>query len=91
MILTIPAFQYERARVIYKYAIDRIDKKLAGDLFKSYTIFEKKFGNRSGIENVIVNKRKFQYEEEVKVRSKLICLTFRLLLFKERCHSNCQS
>nr|XP_002125953.1 crooked neck-like protein 1 [Ciona intestinalis] len=58
--------EYERARVIYKYAIDRIDKVLAEDLFKAYTIFEKKFGNRSGIENVIVNKRKFQYEEEVK-------------------------
>nr|CAB3233887.1 crooked neck-like protein 1 [Phallusia mammillata] len=58
--------EYERARVIYKYAIDRIDKQLAGDLFKAYTIFEKKFGNRSGIENVIVSKRKFQYEEEVK-------------------------
>ncbi|CAK8693276.1 unnamed protein product [Clavelina lepadiformis] len=59
--------EHDRARVIFKYAIERIDKKLAGDLFKAYTIFEKKFGNRLGIENVIVNKRKFQYEEEVKV------------------------
>nr|XP_039254762.1 LOW QUALITY PROTEIN: crooked neck-like protein 1 [Styela clava] len=58
--------EFERARVIYKYALDHIDKKDAGELFKAYTIFEKKFGNRSGIENVIVSKRKFQYEEEVK-------------------------
>lgn len=60
-------FQFERARVIYKYALEHLDKQLAGELFKAYTIFEKKFGNRSGIENVIVSKRKFQYEEEVKV------------------------
>lgn len=57
--------EFERARVIYKYAMDNIDKQEAGELFKAYTIFEKKFGNRAGIENVIVSKRKFQYEEEV--------------------------
>ena len=33
------------------------------DLFKKYTMFEKRFGDRSGIEDVIVSKRKFQYEE----------------------------
>lgn len=30
-------------------------------------MFEKKFGDRRGIEDVIVSKRRFQYEEEVKV------------------------
>lgn len=59
--------QFERVRVIYKYALDRIPKHQAQELFKFYTMFEKKFGDRRGIEDVIVNKRRFQYEEEVKV------------------------
>ncbi|KAM9317196.1 crooked neck-like protein 1 [Gastrophryne carolinensis] len=56
----------ERVRVIYKYALDRIPKQHAQELFKNYTIFEKKYGDRRGIEDIIVNKRRFQYEEEVK-------------------------
>ncbi|XP_008107294.1 crooked neck-like protein 1 isoform X2 [Anolis carolinensis] len=58
--------EFERVRVIYKYALDRIPKHEAQELFKNYTIFEKKFGDRRGIEDIIVSKRRFQYEEEVK-------------------------
>lgn len=61
--------EYERARTIYKYALDLIPKKDAEDLFKAYTQFEKRFGDRAGIEDVIISKRKFQYEEEVKANS----------------------
>lgn len=57
--------------MIYKYALDRIPKQQAQELFKFYTMFEKKFGDRRGIEDVIVSKRRFQYEEEVKVRASL--------------------
>lgn len=49
--------------------MDRIPKQQAQELFKNYTMFEKKFGDRRGIEDVIVSKRRFQYEEEVKVMS----------------------
>ncbi|NWZ64636.1 CRNL1 protein, partial [Acrocephalus arundinaceus] len=58
--------EFERVRVIYKYALDRIPKQDAQNLFKNYTIFEKKFGDRREIEDIIVSKRRFQYEEEVK-------------------------
>ncbi|KAL7871446.1 hypothetical protein SRHO_G00064290 [Serrasalmus rhombeus] len=58
--------EFERVRVIYKYSLDRIPKQQAQELFKNYTVFEKKFGDRRGIEDVIVSKRRFQYEEEVK-------------------------
>jgi len=58
--------EFDRVRCIYKYALDKIPKQNAQELFKNYTTFEKRFGDRSGIEDVIVNKRKFQYEEEVK-------------------------
>ncbi|KAF4071022.1 hypothetical protein AMELA_G00280180 [Ameiurus melas] len=51
------------AKVNYKYAQGRIPKDRTQ---QNYTVFEKKFGDRSGIEDVIVSKRRFQYEEEVK-------------------------
>lgn len=66
--------QFERVRVIYKYALDRIPKSEAQELFKNYTMFEKKFGDRRGIEDVIVSKRRFQYEEEVKVENRNLSL-----------------
>jgi len=58
--------EYERARVVYKYALDKLPKEQCPELFKAYSVFEKKFGDRRGIEDVIINKRKFQYESEIK-------------------------
>ncbi|KAF5273392.1 hypothetical protein FQA39_LY07409 [Lamprigera yunnana] len=57
--------EHERARLIYKYALEHIPKDQTKELFKAYTIHEKKYGDRSGIEDVIVSKRKFQYEQEI--------------------------
>ncbi|KAL1498309.1 hypothetical protein ABEB36_009125 [Hypothenemus hampei] len=57
--------EHDRARVIYKYALDHIPKEETKDLYKAYSIHEKKFGDRFGIEEVIVSKRKFQYEQEI--------------------------
>jgi crooked neck len=58
--------EYDRARVIYKYALDRLPKEKSREVFAAYTQFEKKFGNREGVEEVIFSKRRFQYEAEVK-------------------------
>ncbi|KAK9874739.1 hypothetical protein WA026_005552 [Henosepilachna vigintioctopunctata] len=57
--------EHDRSRVIYKYALDHIPKENTKELYKAYTIHEKKYGDRSGIEDVIVSKRKFQYEQEI--------------------------
>lgn len=57
--------QYERARAIYKLALDRLPKGAARELYKSFVAFEKKHGDRENIEDVILNKRRFQYEDEV--------------------------
>ncbi|CAH2011742.1 unnamed protein product [Acanthoscelides obtectus] len=57
--------EHDRSRVIYKYALDHIPKDQAKELYKAYTIHEKKYGDRTGIEEVIVSKRKFQYEQEI--------------------------
>jgi len=32
-------------------------------MYDMYTQFEKQFGNRAGIEDVVVSKRRFHYEE----------------------------
>ncbi|KAL5727880.1 Crooked neck-like protein 1 [Ranunculus cassubicifolius] len=56
----------ERARVIYKFALDHIPKGRAEDLYRKYVAFEKQYGDKEGIEDAIVGKRRFQYEEEVR-------------------------
>ena len=56
-------FQHDRTRVIYKYALDKMPKETCQEIYKAYTVHEKKYGDRAGIEDVIVSKRKFQYEE----------------------------
>lgn len=58
--------EMDRARVIYKFALDHITKAKAEDLYKRYLSFEKQYGDREEIEDVIVGKRRFQYEEEVR-------------------------
>ncbi|XP_073000059.1 uncharacterized protein [Typha latifolia] len=55
----------ERARCIYKFALDHIPKGRAEDLYRKFVAFEKQYGDREGIEDAIVGKRRFQYEEEV--------------------------
>ncbi|MCJ1475891.1 NineTeen Complex (NTC) component [Lambiella insularis] len=58
--------EFDRARAIYKYALDRLPRSKAAVLHKAYTTFEKQFGDRAGIEDVILSKRRVQYEELLK-------------------------
>jgi len=62
--------EYERARAIYKYALDRLPRSRSNTLHKAYTTFEKQFGDREGVEDVILSKRRVQYEEQIKENSK---------------------
>lgn len=57
--------EHDRARVIYKYALDHLSKEKSLEIYKAYSIHEKKFGDKAGIEDVIASKRKFQYEKEI--------------------------
>ncbi|PSN43330.1 Protein crooked neck, partial [Blattella germanica] len=75
--------EHDRARVIYKYALDHIPKDRTQELYKAYTIHEKKYGDRTGIEDVIVSKRKFQYEEEKPFWRRYIYLWINYALFEE--------
>lgn len=58
--------EHERARAIYKFALDGLPKEKCTEIYKNYTKHEKRYGDRTAIEDVIVSKRRFQYEEEVK-------------------------
>ncbi|KAH0596418.1 hypothetical protein MHUMG1_05535 [Metarhizium humberi] len=62
--------EYERARAIYKYALDRLPRSKSRLLHKAYTTFEKQFGNKDGVEDVVLSKRRVYYEEQVKENSK---------------------
>ena len=49
--------------MIFQYALDHIPKTQAQELYKMYAQFEKQHGDRKDIEDVIVGKKRFQYEE----------------------------
>jgi crooked neck len=57
--------EHDHARIICKYPLEHLPKEKSLDLYKAYSIHEKKYGDRAGIEDVIVSKRKLQYEQEI--------------------------
>ncbi|GAA5924690.1 hypothetical protein JCM1841_006386 [Sporobolomyces salmonicolor] len=57
--------EYDRARVIYKFALDRLPRSRSTQIYAAYSNFEKQFGTRTGIEVTILGKRRLQYEEEL--------------------------
>lgn len=57
--------QFERARVIFKYGLDRLPKSKSQSLYNQYTNFEKQYGDKAGIEDVVIGKRRVQYEQEI--------------------------
>lgn len=59
--------EVDRARVIFQYALDHLPKAQAQELYKMYAQFEKQHGDRKDIEDVIVGKKRLQYEEELKL------------------------
>lgn len=62
--------EYERARAIYKYALDRLPRSRSMTLHKAYTTFEKQFGDKDGVEDVVLSKRRRYYEEQVRENPK---------------------
>ncbi|KAF2686581.1 putative cell cycle control protein [Lentithecium fluviatile CBS 122367] len=62
--------EFERARAIYKFALDRMPRSKAIHLHKAFTTFEKQYGDRDGIEDVILSKRRVHYEEQIKENPK---------------------
>ena len=57
--------EIERARVIFKYGLDKLTSSKEA-LRNEYTLFEKQYGSTENIEDVIISKRKEQYEAILK-------------------------
>ena len=62
--------EYERARAIYKFGLDNLPRSRSMALHAQYTTFEKQFGDREGVEDVVLTKRRRLYEEQVKENPK---------------------
>jgi crooked neck len=63
--------EFERARLIYQYGLDRLPNERTLELFKCLSLHEKKYGERIRIENVVLSKRKHQYEQVCIVNKKI--------------------
>ena len=57
--------EFERARTIYKYALDRLPRSKSQALYQAYSAFEKQFGDKDGLENVLLGNRRTKYEQQV--------------------------
>ncbi|PKY42930.1 TPR-like protein [Rhizophagus irregularis] len=62
--------EFERARIIYKYALDKLPRSKSESLYNAYTQFEKQHGDKDEIEDVVVGKRRLQYDEELAANPK---------------------
>ncbi|OAJ43797.1 hypothetical protein BDEG_27117 [Batrachochytrium dendrobatidis JEL423] len=57
--------EIERARMIFKFALDKLPEGQKENLYNAYTQFEKQYGGKDGIEHVVMSKRRIKYEEEL--------------------------
>jgi crooked neck len=57
--------QHDRAKAIYKYAIEKLPEEKREDIYKALTVHEKKYGNKEDIELAILSKRKIKYREVI--------------------------
>ncbi|XP_050371698.1 LOW QUALITY PROTEIN: uncharacterized protein LOC126789549 [Argentina anserina] len=56
----------DRARCVYKLVLEGLPKGRAEDLFEKLVCYEKKYGDREGIDDAIARTKRIQYEEEVR-------------------------
>lgn len=75
--------EYERARAIYKFALDRLPRSKSMLLHKAYTTFEKQFGDSDGVEDVVLSKRRRLYEEQIRENGKNYDAWFDLAALEE--------
>lgn len=75
--------EFDRARKIYQYALDHVPKHRAQELYKTFVNFEKQHGDKDAIEDVISNKRRFQYEEEIRINQRNYDIWFDYIRLEE--------
>ncbi|CAD8136165.1 unnamed protein product [Paramecium octaurelia] len=55
--------EYERAREIFRFGLKNIAKDKAYQLYQEYLAFEKQYGEKDEIDQIILNKRRIFYKE----------------------------
>lgn len=58
--------EWERARAIYQFGLQRLSKSKSASLYNSYLSFTKQYGEKDGIEDAILAKRRIKYEDNLK-------------------------
>jgi crooked neck len=59
------AHELQRARQIYRFALDNVAKSRAQQIYARYAAFERQHGDTKAVEEVILSKKRFEYEQEV--------------------------
>lgn len=77
--------EMERAQAIYKLALDVLPKGASDDLYRAYVSFEKQHGDRDAIEEVVLNKRRYIYEEGIKKNARNYDVWFDYARLEESC------
>mmetsp|Transcript_52563 Transcript_52563/g.123005 ORF Transcript_52563/g.123005 Transcript_52563/m.123005 type:complete len:673 (-) Transcript_52563:83-2101(-) len=77
--------EMDRAQAIYKLALDVLPKGASDELYRAYVSFEKQHGDRDAIEEVVLNKRRYQYEEVIKTNPKNYDTWFDYTKLEESC------
>jgi len=75
----------ERAQAIFKLALDILPKGASDDLYRAYVSFEKQHGDRDAIEEVVLNKRRYLYEEGIKRNRRNYDVWFDYCRLEESC------
>ncbi|CAI5739865.1 unnamed protein product [Peronospora destructor] len=57
--------ELERARAVFKYALDTLPKEEAPALYSAFITFEKQHGDKDRIEEIVIAKRRVVYEQQV--------------------------
>lgn len=55
--------EHERVKAIYRYGLEKLANHQ--ELLSQYTLYEKKYGERADIEDVILSKQRLKYEKEL--------------------------
>lgn len=77
--------ELERAQAIYKLALDVLPKGASDELYRAYVSFEKQHGDRDAIEEVVLNKRRFIYEDAIKQNPRNYDTWFDYVKLEENC------
>lgn len=77
--------EMERAQAIYKLGLDVLPKGASDELYRSYVSFEKQHGDRDAIEEVVLNKRRYIYEDAIKKNARNYDTWFDYVRLEESC------